>query len=101
MKHTLRLEDLDLDAVFPCGYYTQRFYTAPGTPSVKLDNAYEILTSRVDELARPNHSVVTRFQRKWIGNIVVVKLSKRNGESGCLIQIPAVDRNFVDLLVGL
>lgn len=96
----LRLADLDLRAVFPCGYYSQRLHNAPGT-SVKLDNTYEILTSRIDELGCANHSVTARFQRKWEGNIVVVKLSKRHGENGCLIQIPTVDRSFMDMLVGL
>lgn len=90
-------EDLDLTSVFPRGANGINIRTIPGT-TYELRNQYMMFISADAVSSLANYSIAKLFNRFWLGNIVVVKMARRNGLS--IINMCLGERIKVDDVVG-
>ncbi|KAF6742128.1 hypothetical protein DFP72DRAFT_1082577 [Ephemerocybe angulata] len=94
------VENLDLRDLFPYGGLSVFFCTNPGSGN-PLPSAYRIF---VDNFATPrpiNRAIDARFDRPWIGNVVVAKYSKSSTcKKPSFVSIPRPEADIVVALVG-
>lgn len=90
-------EDLNLDEEFPVGANGLKIIHAPGT-TYSLRNEYMMFVSADLLSSPPNRSIKKLFARKWLGNIVVVKLGRRDSMS--VVNMSWGERAKVDDVIG-
>lgn len=90
-------EDLNLSEVFPRGAKGIRICTLPGT-TYELRNEYMMFVSADAVSALANYSIAKLFNRFWLGNVVVVKMARRDGLS--IVNMRIGERLKVDDIVG-
>lgn len=90
-------EDLDLNVIFPRGAKGIRLRHAPGT-TYSLKNEYVMFMSTDTVSALPNRSIAKMFDRYWLGNIVIVKIGRRDGVR--VINMGRGEQLKVDDVVG-
>lgn len=92
-----RPEDLELDWIFPMGWYSTRISVVPGTHHPLL-NQYEIFVSRDDVSSYFNESVARAYDRPWYGNILVARYASR--DTLRIAHILPGEKSMIDVIVG-
>ncbi|KAJ7040614.1 hypothetical protein C8F04DRAFT_923479, partial [Mycena alexandri] len=70
--------DLNLPLLFPNGCMSLRIPNVPGT-NIPLPSGWRIYVESGRYPAPPNEAVMTRFNKRWNGNILMVK-HRRNSD---------------------
>ncbi|KAJ6510111.1 hypothetical protein C8R47DRAFT_1208155 [Mycena vitilis] len=89
--------DLFLANLFPNGYCSLRISRVPGT-DIPLPSAYRVYFASGKFLAPVNQCLMSRFNIKWAGNVLMVK--HRQGVK-CPAQVRREEDEYADILLAL